>query len=190
MLGNANVKEGSKKTSLSCNPSPNLHYVVHKILSKLASLNTSPIREILRRTLLQWHWPVEGTEWRFDKQLGPHVRRWSYCYLLFDQCSYNLLTQGAPLLERIFALFLMPFLRRIVFSALYCNKAGAKERSLQVVETIFKEVVVNPHDWMKVVLYCTFSLISHCMKTWNSFSNFLHATTTVHLWATKVVRRF
>ncbi|KAG0554438.1 hypothetical protein M758_12G095200 [Ceratodon purpureus] len=83
---------------------------------------------------------VQAWEWRFDKQLGPHVRRWSYCYLLFDLCSYNLLTQGAPLLERIFAWFLMPFLRRIVYSALYCNKPGAKERSLQVVEAIFKEV--------------------------------------------------
>ncbi|XP_073385287.1 uncharacterized protein [Physcomitrium patens] len=81
-----------------------------------------------------------GTEWRFDKQLGPHVRRWSYCYLLFEQCSYDLLTQGAPMLERVFGWILMPVLRRIVYGALYCNKPGAKERSLQVVEAIFKEV--------------------------------------------------
>lgn len=81
-------------------------------------------------------------ESRFDKQLGPHVRRWAYCHLLFDKCSYALLTQGASLLERIVAWFLMPLLRRIVYSALYCNRPGAKERSLQVVEAIFKEVFV------------------------------------------------
>ena len=80
------------------------------------------------------------TEWRFDKQLGPHVRRWEYCYLLFDKCSYALLTQGAPWLERIFAWVLMPLLRRVVHSALFCNKPGARERSLQVVAGIFKEV--------------------------------------------------
>uniref|UniRef100_A0A7I4C1U6 Uncharacterized protein n=1 Tax=Physcomitrium patens TaxID=3218 RepID=A0A7I4C1U6_PHYPA len=83
---------------------------------------------------------VQAWEWRFDKQLGPHVRRWSYCYLLFEQCSYDLLTQGAPMLERVFGWILMPVLRRIVYGALYCNKPGAKERSLQVVEAIFKEV--------------------------------------------------
>jgi hypothetical protein len=54
-----------------------------------------------------------------------------------------LLTQGAPVLERIFAWILMPFLRRIVYSALYCNKPGAQERSLQVVEAIFKESMYN-----------------------------------------------
>ena len=88
------------------------------------------------------HFWVMGitTEWRFDKQLGPHVRRWEYCYLLFDKCSYALLTQGAPWLERIFAWLLMPLLRRIVHSALFCNKPGARERSLQVVAGIFKEV--------------------------------------------------
>ncbi|CAM6048869.1 unnamed protein product [Sphagnum compactum] len=83
---------------------------------------------------------VQSWESRFDKQLGPHVRRWAYCHLLFDKCSYALLTQGASLLERIVAWFFMPLLRRIVYSALYCNRPGAKERSLQVVEAIFKEV--------------------------------------------------
>jgi hypothetical protein len=97
-------------------------------------------------------------ESRFDKQLGPHVRRWAYCHLLFDKCSYALLTQGASLLERIVAWFLMPLLRRIVYSALYCNRPGAKERSLQVVEAIFKEVFV----WFP------FSPVSRLFRT-NSF---------------------
>lgn len=33
-------------------------------------------------------------EVKLDKRLGPHVRRWAYCYLLFDKCSYRLLSQG------------------------------------------------------------------------------------------------
>ncbi len=96
-------------------------------------------------------------ESRFDKQLGPHVRRWAYCHLLFDKCSYALLTQGASLLERIVAWFLMPLLRRIVYSALYCNRPGAKERSLQIVEAIFKEVFV----WFPFSPVLGFSIQTH-----------------------------
>lgn len=51
------------------------------------------------------------------------------------------------MLERVFGWILMPVLRRIVYGALYCNKPGAKERSLQVVEAIFKEVV-----WFSILL--------------------------------------
>ncbi|CAM6081759.1 unnamed protein product [Calypogeia fissa] len=83
---------------------------------------------------------VEAWEVRFDKRFGPHVRRWAYCYLLFDKCSFRLLTQGAPPLERVVAWILMPFLRRIVYNALYCNKPAAKENSLHIIQETFQEV--------------------------------------------------
>lgn len=83
---------------------------------------------------------VQSWEVKLDRRLGPHVRRWAYCYLLFEKCSYRLLTGGAPLWERVLGWFLMPFLRRIIYNALYCNKPGAIENSLKNIEEIFEEV--------------------------------------------------
>ncbi|KAG6542649.1 hypothetical protein Mapa_015980 [Marchantia paleacea] len=83
---------------------------------------------------------VQAWETKFGKKLGPHVRRWVYCYLIFDKCSYRMLTQGTPLWERIVAWFFMPFLRRVVYGALYCNKPDAKENSLKVIQELYQEV--------------------------------------------------
>ncbi|KAL2633850.1 hypothetical protein R1flu_005329 [Riccia fluitans] len=83
---------------------------------------------------------VEAWETKFGKKLGPHVRRWVYCHLMFDKCSYRMLTGGAPLWERTLAWFLMPILRRVVYAALYCNKPDAKENSLKIIQELYQEV--------------------------------------------------
>ncbi|KAL3693565.1 hypothetical protein R1sor_007216 [Riccia sorocarpa] len=83
---------------------------------------------------------VEAWETKLGKKLGPHVRRWVYCHLMFHKCSYRMITRGAPLLERIIAWCLMPFLRRIVYSALYCSKPDAKENSLKIIQELYQEV--------------------------------------------------
>jgi glutathione S-transferase len=44
---------------------------------------------------------VQSWESKFDDRLGPHVRRYAYSYLLFDPCSYKLLSQGASTTEKV-----------------------------------------------------------------------------------------
>jgi hypothetical protein len=79
-------------------------------------------------------------ESKFGKNLGPNVRRWAYSYLLYDKSSYRLMTQGASITERIFAWILMPLIRPLVGKNLKLDRPGTRERSLAVVESIFKEV--------------------------------------------------
>lgn len=79
-------------------------------------------------------------ESKFDNQLGPHVRRYAYSYLLFDKCAYKLLSQGSSTIEKVVVWCLMPLLRRVVYRGLGCHKPGRKEHSLQIVESVFKEV--------------------------------------------------
>jgi hypothetical protein len=50
---------------------------------------------------------------------------------------------GAPWIERVLAWVLMPFLRRIVYNAMYCNKPCAKENSLKIVQEVFQEVFIS-----------------------------------------------
>jgi glutathione S-transferase len=83
---------------------------------------------------------VQSWESKFDDRLGPHVRRYAYSYLLFDPCSYKLLSQGASTTEKVVVWFLMPVLRRLIYRGLGCHKPGKREQSLQAIETIFKEV--------------------------------------------------
>lgn len=79
-------------------------------------------------------------ETKFDDRLGPHVRRYAYCYLLFVPSTFKLLTQGASRMEKVVVWFMMPLLRRLLYKELGCSKPGSKERSLQEIESIFKEV--------------------------------------------------
>lgn len=79
-------------------------------------------------------------ETKFDDKLGPHVRRYAYSYLLFDKSSYEMLAQGASTTERTVVWFLMPLLRRLIYRGLGCNKPGSRERSLEAIEAVFKEV--------------------------------------------------
>lgn len=88
-----------------------------------------------------WHAILDAlAESKFDDRLGPHVRRYAYSYLLFDPCTYKLLSQGSSTTERVIVWFLMPVLRRLIYRGLGCNKPGKREQSLQAVETMFKEV--------------------------------------------------
>jgi glutathione S-transferase len=82
----------------------------------------------------------QSWETKFDDKLGPHVRRYAYSYLLFNKSSYELLAQGASSTERTVVWFLMPVLRRMLYRGLGCNKPGSRERSLEAIETVFKEV--------------------------------------------------
>jgi hypothetical protein len=79
-------------------------------------------------------------ELKFGKDLGPNVRSWAYSYLLYDKSSYRLMTQGASRTERIFAWILMPLIRPLIGKSLKLNRPGTREKSLAVVESIFKEV--------------------------------------------------
>jgi glutathione S-transferase len=83
---------------------------------------------------------VKSWEAKFDNQLGIHVRRYAYSYLLFVPSTYKMLTQGSSTIEKVVVWFLMPLLRRVVYRGLGCDKPGNKEKSLQVIESMFKEV--------------------------------------------------
>ncbi len=101
-------------------------------------------REILEHQYSSW-WDVVGVEIymaesKFGKNLGPNVRCWAYSYLLYDKSSYHLMSQGASITERIFAWILMPLIRPLVGKSLKLNRPGTREKSLAVVESIFKEV--------------------------------------------------
>ena len=82
-------------------------------------------------------------EAKFDNQLGIHVRRYAYSYLLFVPSTYKMLTQGSSTIEKVVVWFLMPLLRRVVYRGLGCDKPENKEKSLQVIESMFKEVRVS-----------------------------------------------
>ncbi|KAG0561077.1 hypothetical protein KC19_9G035000 [Ceratodon purpureus] len=83
---------------------------------------------------------VQSWVTKFDDQLGPHVRRFAYCYLMFVPSTYKLLTQGSSTPEKVVVWFMMPLLRRLIYRGLGCNKPGNKEKSLQVIDSMFKEV--------------------------------------------------
>ncbi|KAH8942516.1 hypothetical protein BDL97_14G104400 [Sphagnum fallax] len=94
---------------------------------------------------------VESWESKFGKNLGPNVRRWAYSYLLYDKSSYHLMTQGASITERIFAWILMPLIRPLIGKNLKLDRPGTREKSLAVVESIFKEVgesLANGHAFI------------------------------------------
>jgi hypothetical protein len=50
------------------------------------------------------------------------------------------MTQGASITEQIFAWILMPLIRLLVGKNLKLDRPGTREKSLAVVESIFKEV--------------------------------------------------
>lgn len=83
---------------------------------------------------------VQSWESKFDDRLGPHVRRYAYSFLLFDSSTYELLTQGGSTVEKFLAWIMLPLLRRVIYRGLKCNRPGAKEQSLEVIDNIFKEV--------------------------------------------------
>ena len=94
-------------------------------------------------TCSEFRWLVLA-ESKFDDQLGPHVRLFAYSYLLFVPSTYKLLTQGSSTPEKIVVWFLMPLLRRLLSRELGCQKPGRRERSLEVIDSMFKDVrIIN-----------------------------------------------
>ncbi len=77
---------------------------------------------------------------KFGNDLGPSVRLWAYTYLLHDKSSYCLMTQGVSKTQRRFARLLLPVIQLLVDQNMSVTKPGQREKSLAVVESIFKEV--------------------------------------------------
>jgi hypothetical protein len=77
---------------------------------------------------------------KFGNDLGPNVRLWAYTYLIRDKSSYRLMTQGASKTQRRFARLLLPVIQLVVDQDMSVTKPGQREKSLAVVESVFKEV--------------------------------------------------
>ncbi|MEP6607963.1 MAG: glutathione S-transferase family protein [Burkholderiaceae bacterium] len=83
---------------------------------------------------------VEALENRFDKELGPHTRRWAYGQLLGDTSLLRRVwSRGVPRLEAALLPALVPIARRLVRAGYKITPEGAR-RSLDRVDGIFREV--------------------------------------------------
>ncbi|CAM6023191.1 unnamed protein product [Sphagnum balticum] len=83
---------------------------------------------------------VESWVSKFGNDLGPNVRLWAYTYLLHDKSSYRLMTQGVSKKQRRFARLLLPVIQLLIDQNMSVTKPGQREKSLAVVESVFKEV--------------------------------------------------
>lgn len=81
-------------------------------------------------------------EWEdlFDEVLGPHVRRWAYCHVLYHKGIYSLLSQGAPILERVAGFLTLPLIQRTLYKLMGCGKKDAKEISFSKIAEVFTKV--------------------------------------------------
>ncbi|XP_057871589.2 uncharacterized protein LOC131077993 [Cryptomeria japonica] len=81
-------------------------------------------------------------EWdiKFNQIVGPHVRRWSYYYLLYGKHIYQLLCQGASGWQRWLGWLLMPLIKSHMNKLYGIKRPGAKECSLEKIRQIFQEV--------------------------------------------------
>ncbi|KAI5063454.1 hypothetical protein GOP47_0022001 [Adiantum capillus-veneris] len=81
-------------------------------------------------------------EWEdlFDDVLGPHVRRWAYCHVLYHKGIYALLSQGAPRLEKVAGFLLLPVFQHAIFKLMGCGKQNAKEISFSKITSVFEKV--------------------------------------------------
>jgi glutathione S-transferase len=83
---------------------------------------------------------VLALEQQFDTQLGPHMRRWAYAYLLPQpKLLRSLWSRGVPRLEASLLPLITPLTRRLVRSAYKITPESA-ERSLERVRDIFAQV--------------------------------------------------
>lgn len=89
---------------------------------------------------------VAELEDRFDEVLGPHVRRWAYAYLLEDETlTRAAVTAGVSRLERALFTWAQPLIVRAMKTGMRID-ARAGERSLERIETIFREVDARLSD--------------------------------------------
>lgn len=81
-------------------------------------------------------------EWEdlFDDVLGPHVRRWAYCHVLYHKGIYALLSQRAPLLEKVAGFLLLPLIQRGMYKLMGCGKQNAKDISFSKIKSVFGKV--------------------------------------------------
>lgn len=83
---------------------------------------------------------VESLVDLFDKDLGPHVRRWAYTHLLPDKdLLHDLWSRGAPGRETFFLPLIVPIARKLLRAAYRVSPEGAT-RSLDSIHKIFREV--------------------------------------------------
>lgn len=83
---------------------------------------------------------VEALEELFDKELGPHVRRWAYGHLLSDtKLLRSVWSRGVPRFEAGLVAVIAPLARLLVRSAYKITPEGA-ERSLARVHGVFRTV--------------------------------------------------
>ncbi len=83
---------------------------------------------------------VAALEERFDKELGPHARRWAYAHLLPETALLReLWSRGAPRFEAGLLVLIMPLARRLVRSG-YRITLETAQRSLERVRGVFREV--------------------------------------------------
>lgn len=83
---------------------------------------------------------VEALEDRFDKELGPHTRRWAYAQLLAETgLLRQLWSRDVPRLEAALLPVIVPIARRLVRAAYRVTPESAR-RSLDYVHGVFREV--------------------------------------------------
>ena len=83
---------------------------------------------------------VDTLEERFDKDLGPHTRRWAYAQLLSDRrVLVQIMSRGVPRFEARLLPVIIPGVLRLVRSSLSITPESAR-RSIERVRDIFKEV--------------------------------------------------
>lgn len=83
---------------------------------------------------------VQEWDTKFNEILGPHVRRFAYCYLLYDRHSFKILSQGLHFGERLLTWCLMPLLKPAIYRFVGCSRPAAKDHSLDKIHRIFQEV--------------------------------------------------
>jgi glutathione S-transferase len=83
---------------------------------------------------------VEELEERFDKELGPHTRRWAYGQALSQTKSLrSLWARDVPPLEASVMQVMTPLMRRLVRMAYKITPENA-QRSLERVRGVFRQV--------------------------------------------------
>jgi glutathione S-transferase len=83
---------------------------------------------------------VDELEDRFDKELGPHTRRWAYEQLLPNtKLMRSLWSCGAPGLEACFVPVITPLARHLVRAAYKITPESAR-RSLERIRGVFRHV--------------------------------------------------
>ncbi|GAC1333813.1 MAG: hypothetical protein NVS3B11_21040 [Collimonas sp.] len=83
---------------------------------------------------------VAALEARFDKELGPHTRRWAYAQLLPERrLLRQVMSRGVPRVEAGLLPFIMPGVVRLVRTGLRITPESAC-RSIERVHGIFKNV--------------------------------------------------